>query len=145
MDTSTAPTAINSRTATPPMPEKEAGAASRLSKTATLTTVSTHDSHNDLSPSTEKNVEIPTTTDVEESTILTGRKLFLVFVYVAYHLLISHISYLISHISYLISILLLLTSSIAVSSFPFSSSPSIKPLSPRPSHESHQTLMLLNS
>lgn len=94
MDTSTAPTATNSRAVTPLMPEKEketgaAPPARRLSRTDTLTVVSTHDSRNDSStdPSTEKNGKNPTTTEVEgvevgvdESTILTGRKLFLVFV-----------------------------------------------------------------
>ena len=105
MDTSTAPTAINSRAVTPLMPEKEkeAGAAppaQRLSRTDTLTVVSTHDSRNggsSTNPITEKNGKNPMTSDVEveaaapapadESTILTGRKLFLVFVYVVYPIL----------------------------------------------------------
>jgi len=82
MDTSTAPTASNSRAVTPLMPEKEPGAAARLSRTETLTVASTHD---EPKPSMEKNNENSATADVEpvdESTILTGRKLFLVFVYV---------------------------------------------------------------
>jgi hypothetical protein len=94
MDTPTAQTAINSRAVTPLMPEteKEAGGVPRLSRTDTLTVVSTHDSRNGANPnpSTEKNLGIPATTETEAetdestSTILTGRKLFLVFVYVAY-------------------------------------------------------------
>ena len=75
--------------------EKDASApppARRLSRTDTLTVVSTHDSRNGstTNPSTEKNGKNTTTTEteveaeVDQSTILSGRKLFLVFVYVAY-------------------------------------------------------------
>ena len=102
--TITAQTATNSRAITPLMPEteKEAGSgARRLSRTDTLTVVSTHDSRNGPNLTDEKKVEAATTTEVNversndsPSTILTGRKLFLVFVYV-------HVSYLISRISYL--------------------------------------------
>jgi len=93
MDTPTSPAASNNRASTPLMPEKEAGkGTARSSRAETLTVVSTHDSGNGHKYDEEKNNEKATITNTEpadESRILTGRKLVLVFVYVAYHLSIS--------------------------------------------------------
>ena len=89
--------------------EKEAGAPSR---TDTLTVVSTHDSHNGNNPSatTDKDKQSPTTTnavaEVDESTILTGRKLFLVFVYVVHTHSLSTLSHS-SNSGFLLSVLLI--------------------------------------
>jgi hypothetical protein len=84
MDSSLAPTATNSRAQTPIMPEKEAGAGARFSRAETLTIVS-HDADASNTPTEKKSQDATVATgDAERaeegSTILTGRKLFLVFV-----------------------------------------------------------------
>ena len=128
MDTPTAPTASESRAPTP------LTAKATPSRAETLTVVSTHDSRKGPKPDTDNEKSEVEPVVESESRILTGRKLFLVFVYVlfpyqlstSFHLLLIH---------YLFSL------QTAVSSSPFSSSPSTKPSLRRPFHESPRTLM----